>query len=305
MQIDDVRQVVIVGAGTMGQQIGFQCAGHGFEVKLYDSSPAALKSARARIEAYAEGLVGAGVIGADVRDAALSRIAATSEPAAAAAEADLLSEAIPEDPKLKGRVLAEFHAVCPARTIFMTNTSTLLPSQFAKAAGRPERLLALHFHLPVWTTNLVDVMPHKGTLPEVTALVVQFARRIGQVPIELHREHNGYVFNAMYTALNREAITMAERGVASVEDIDRSWMHVTRTQVGPFGALDAVGIDTAWKITDYWARRLIWIRQLRRNARFLKAYVDRGEVGVKSGKGFYSYPDPAYAQPDFIDGKQT
>jgi 3-hydroxybutyryl-CoA dehydrogenase len=302
MQIDDVHRVVIVGAGTMGQQIGFQCAGHGFDVMLYDNSPAALRSARERIEAYAGELVGAGVIGAEVRDAALGRIEATTEPSAAAAEADLISEAIPEDPKLKGRVLAEFNAVCPSRTIFVTNTSTLLPSQFAKASGRPERLLALHFHLPVWTTNLADVMPHQDTLPEVTALVVAFARRIGQVPIELHREHHGYVFNAMYTALNREAITMAERGVASVEDIDRSWMHVIKTPVGPFGALDAVGIDTAWKITDYWARRLVWVPQLRRNARFLKAYVDRGEVGVKSGKGFYSYPNPAYAQPDFIEG---
>ena len=301
MQIDDVRRVAIVGAGTMGRQIGFQCAGHGVEVMLYDVSSAAVGSARQRIEAYAQELVAGEAITAEVRDAALARITATSEPSAAAADADLLSEAIPEDPKLKGRVLAEFNALCPPRTIFMTNTSTLLPSQFAKASGRPERLLALHFHLPVWTTNLVDVMPHKDTLPEVTALVVQFARRIGQVPIELHREHHGYVFNAMYTALNREAITMAEQGVASVEDIDRAWMHVTKAPVGPFGALDAVGIDTAWKITDYWARRLLWMPQLRRNARFLKAYVDRGEVGVKTGKGFYGYPNPAYAEPDFID----
>ena len=301
MQIDDVRRVTIVGAGTMGRQIGFQCAGHGVEVMLYDVSSAAVGSARQRIEAYAQELVAGEAITAEVRDAALARITATSEPSAAAADADLLSEAIPEDPKLKGRVLAEFNALCPPRTIFMTNTSTLLPSQFAKASGRPERLLALHFHLPVWTTHLVDVMPHKDTRPEVTALVVQFARRIGQVPIELHREHHGYVFNAMYTALNREAITMAEQGVASVEDIDRAWMHVTKAPVGPFGALDAVGIDTAWKITDYWARRLLWMPQLRRNARFLKAYVDRGEVGVKTGKGFYGYPNPAYAEPDFID----
>lgn len=302
MQIDEVRKVLIVGAGTMGQQIGFQCAGHGFDVVLHDSSSAALESARARIDSYAQELFDSGAITAELRDTALGKISATTDPAAAAADADVVSEAIPEDPKLKGRVLAQFNALCPARTIFMTNTSTLLPSQFAKASGRPDRVIALHFHLPVWTTNLADVMPHQGTAPEVTALVIQFARRIGQIPIELHREHHGYVFNAMYTAMNREAITMAERGVASIQDIDRAWMHVTKTPVGPFGALDAVGIDTAWKITDYWARKLIWIRQLRRNARFLKAYVDRGELGVKTGRGFYSYPDPAYAQPSFIEG---
>jgi 3-hydroxybutyryl-CoA dehydrogenase len=301
MQIDDVRRVVIVGAGTMGQQIAFQCAGHGFDVVLYDVAPAALEAAQQRLAAYAEQLVTGGVITADMRDSAQARITTASSPSTAATEADLISEAVPEDPKLKGRVLAEFNALCPPRTIFMTNTSTLLPSQFAQATGRPDRLLALHFHLPVWTNNVADVMPHKGTRREVTELAVAFARRIGQIPIELRREHNGYVFNAMYTAMNREAITMAEQGIASIEDIDRAWMGVTKSPVGPFGALDAVGIDTAWMITDYWARRLFFVRQLRRNAKWLKAYVDRGELGVKSGKGFYSYPDPAYTRPDFIE----
>ena len=302
MQIDEVRRVVIVGSGTMGQQIGFQCAGHGFDVVLYDIVPAALESARGRIEAYAEGLVAGGVITAEVRDSAWARISMTTERSVAAADADLISEAVLEDPKLKGRVLAEFDALCPPRTIFATNTSTLLPSQFAKATGRPDRVIALHFHLPVWVNNLADVMAHKGTAPEVTELVREFARRIGQVPIVLRREHNGYVFNAMYTALNREAITMAEQDVASIEDIDRAWMHVTKSPYGPFGALDAVGLDTAWKISDYWARQLSLDRQLRRNANFLKGYVERGELGVKSGKGFYSYPDPAFARPGFAEG---
>jgi len=224
----------------------------------------------------------------------------TTEIAVASNDADLLSEAVPEDPALKGRVLAEFDAVCPPRTIFMTNTSTLLPSQFAEASGRPRQLLALHFHLPVWINNLADVMPHPGTEPEVTELVMAFARRIGQVPIELQREYNGYVFNSMYAALNRAAITLAQQEVASIEDIDRAWMHVTKAPVGPLGALDAVGLDTAWTITDYWAREL-GDEQLEANAAFLKAYVDRGDVGVKAGRGFYSYPDPAYARPDFID----
>jgi 3-hydroxybutyryl-CoA dehydrogenase len=284
----------------MGQQIAFQCAGHGFEVVLHDVSEAALESARARLDAYAQGLVDAGTISTELRDAARAGITSATDPSEAAAKADLVSEAVPEDPELKGRVLAQFNELCPPRTVFMTNTSTLLPSQFAKASGRPDRVIALHFHLPVWTNNLADVMPHKGTAPEVIALVVAFARAIGQVPIELRKEHNGYVFNSMYSALNRAAITLAQQGVASIEDIDRSWMYITRAPVGPLGALDAVGLDTVWTITDYWAREL-GDEQLRANAAFLKAYVDRGEVGIKTGKGFYSYPDPAYARPDFIE----
>jgi 3-hydroxybutyryl-CoA dehydrogenase len=147
-------------------------------------------------------------------------------------------------------------------------------------------------------------MPHPGTAPEVTQLVIAFARRIGQVPIELRREHNGYVFNSMYGALNGAAIALAREGVASIEDIDRSWMHITKTPVGPLGALDAVGLDTAWMITDYWARRL-GDAQLRANAAFLREYTDRGELGVKTGRGFYTYPDPAYAQPGFIESPDS
>jgi 3-hydroxybutyryl-CoA dehydrogenase len=300
MSLDEVRRVTVVGAGTMGQQIAFQSAGHGYDVVIHDVEPSALDAASARIDAYAEGLEADGLITSELRATARARITVTSDVEAAGRECDLLSEAVPEDPDLKGRVLREWDAVCPTRTIFMTNTSTLLPSQFAKRSGRPDRLLALHFHLPVWVNTLVDVMPHPGTASEVTRLVVAFARSIGQVPIELQREHNGYVFNSMYGALNTAAIALAEQGVASIEDIDRSWMHIWKTPVGPLGALDAVGLDTVWTITDYWAREL-GDAQLRANARFLKAYVDRGDLGVKAGRGFYTYPNPAYAQPGFVE----
>src|SRR6516165_7125930 len=300
MQIEDVRRVAVAGAGTMGQQIGFQCAGHGYDVVIHDIDPAALEGARARIDAYAANLESGGLITSEQRAGAQARITLTSDLGEAARDADLLSEAVYEDPDVKARVFAEWDAACPPRTIFLTNTSMLLPSQFAKASGRAERLLALHFHLPVWVNNLADVMPHPRTAPEVTKLVLAFARRIGQVPLELRREYNGYVFNSMYSALNRAAITLAEQGVASIEDIDRAWMHVTRAPVGPLGALDAVGLDTTWIITDYWARELD-DEQLRANAAFLKAYVDRGDLGRKTGRGFYTYPDPAYARPGFIE----
>jgi 3-hydroxybutyryl-CoA dehydrogenase len=259
-----------------------------------------LEAADSRIDAYGGELETGGLISGEQRASARARMTLTSDPRSAARDADVLSEAVPEDPALKARVFAEFNALCPARTIFLSNTSTLVPSQFAEASGRADRLLALHFHLPVWINNLADVMPHPGTAPKVTQLVVAFARRIGQIPIELRREYHGYVFNSMYSALNRAAISLAQQRVASIEDIDRAWMHITKAPVGPLGALDAVGLDTVWTITDYWAR-VLKDEQLRANAAFLKAYVDRGDLGVKSGRGFYTYPDPAYTRPGFID----
>jgi 3-hydroxybutyryl-CoA dehydrogenase len=300
MRIDDVRRVLVLGGGTMGLQIGLQAAAHGYDVVLYDSEPAAVDGARRRLLGYGEAAVAAGAVDAGQLERALARIEPTADPAAAAVEADLLCEAVPENPGLKGRVLGQFNELCPDRTVFATNTSTLLPSMFAAATGRPDRFAALHFHLPVWSSNVVDVMPHPGTSAETTELLVAFARRIGQIPIRLRQESYGYVFNALYTAINREAITLAANGIASIEDVDRAWMGIMKMPVGPFGMLDGVGLDTAWEITDYWAGELN-DPQLRVNADFLRGYLDRGRAGVKSGAGFYQYPDPAYNAPGFLE----
>lgn len=300
MRIDDVRRVLVLGGGTMGLQIGLQAATHGYDVVLYDSEPAAVDGARHRLLGYGEAAVAAGAVDAGQLERALARIEPTADPAAAAVEADLLCEAVPENPGLKGRVLGQFNELCPDRTVFATNTSTLLPSMFAAATGRPDRFAALHFHLPVWSSNVVDVMPHPGTSAETTELLVAFARRIGQIPIRLRQESYGYVFNALYTAINREAITLAANGIASIEDVDRAWMGIMKMPVGPFGMLDGVGLDTAWEITDYWAGELN-DPQLRVNADFLRGYLDRGRAGVKSGAGFYQYPDPAYNAPGFLE----
>ena len=288
MEADDIRRVLVVGAGTMGQQIALQCAGYGFEVVMLDADPAALDRAKERLAGMAVALGGEPAFaGADLVHA-VAGITYETDPGAAATEVDLVSESVPEDPALKAKVFAELDAVCPERTVFATNTSSLLPSMYAAASGRPDRLAALHFHQPVWSANIVDVMPHPGTSPETVQLLLGFAARIGQVPIALKRESMGYVFNAMYNALNREAITLAANGVATVEDIDRAWTTIMKTPQGPFGMLDFVGIDTAWHITDFWATAT-GDPQLVTNAAWLKGYLDQGRAGVKTGKGFYDY----------------
>jgi len=297
----DIRRVLIVGSGTMGMEVGFQCALYGCEVALSDVDPAALATLGDRARAYGQEIVGAGFLDAAGLDGALARMTPVSTALEGAAHADLVVECVPEDPALKGRVFAELHPACPPRTIFATNTSSLLPSMFAEATGRPEKVVAFHFHLPVWRSNVVDVMPHAGTDPDVTETLVAFAKRIGQVPIQVARESHGYVFNAIYNAVNREAMTLVANGVASVEDVDRAWMGIFKMPVGPFGMLDEVGIDTVWHITDFWARTL-GDEQLRRNADMLRGHLDRGRLGRKSGAGFYDYPEPAYARPGFVEG---
>lgn len=293
----EINHILIIGAGTMGGQIALQCAMHGFRVSLYDNSAANLETGLARVRGYVRHLTAEGRATAAV----LERITPAIDLPAAAATADLVSESVPEDPTLKGRVFAELNALCPPHTIFTTNTSTLLPSMFAAASGRPERLIALHFHLPVWDANVVDVMPHPGTDPQVVEAVAAFARRIGQIPIVTHKEQAGYVFNTMLNALLGAALELAANGVAGVEDVDRAWMGIMKTPAGPFGIMDAVGLDTVWKITDYWAG-VTGDRKARANADFVRGYLDRGRTGQKSGRGFYDYPDPSFRQPGFVEG---
>lgn len=305
MNIEQVRRVLIIGAGTMGQQIGLQCALHGYDVVLYDVAPDALDRAIDGMRGYVAQFVAQGHLPAEAAPAVLARLTPITSPELAAQEVDIVSESVPEDPELKGRVLGQFNTLCPPRTVFTTNTSLLVPSQFAAETGRPGQFAALHFHQPVWSANVVDVMPHPGTEPATMDLLVAFARRIGQIPIVLHKEQNGYVFNTMLSAINREALTLAANDVASVEDIDRAWMGVMKMPVGPFGIMDLVGLDTVYDISDYWARQVTFMPQLRQNADFVKQYVDRGWLGIKAGRGFYTYPNPAYQQPGFVEGETT
>lgn len=300
MNAVDIKQVLIIGAGTMGGQIALQCAMHGLDVALYDVSADALARGMERVRGYASYLVAQG----RADDDALGRIRPVTDMAAAAAEADLVSESVPEDPALKGRVFAELNDLCPPRTIFTTNSSTLLPSMFAAATGRPDRFVALHFHLPVWDANVADVMPHPATAPEVVETVARFARRIGQIPIVSAKEQPGYVFNTMLNALLGAALDLAAGGVASFADVDRAWMGVMKTPTGPFGIMDAVGLDTVWKITDFWAG-VSGDPRSRARADFVKGYLERGRVGQKGGAGFYDYPDPAFRRPGFIDGETS
>ena len=284
----------------MGQQIGAQCAIHGLEVVLCDLNYDILDKAFERIKKLLKSFKASNRITQKEADAAIRRIRGTTNIGEAAVNADLVSESVPEDPDLKGKVFSQFNALCPDHTIFATNTSTLLPSMFAQGTGRPEKLVAIHFH-DVRATDIVDVMAHAGTSEETLNVAIEFAIKIGQVPVVLRKESPGYIFNSMLTALFEAAQTLAANGVTSIEEIDRAWMGVLHTPLGPFGLMDSIGIDTVWKAKEYWANKLN-DAQNKKNAKFLKEYIDKGHLGQKSGQGFYSYPKPAYRNPGFVKG---
>jgi 3-hydroxybutyryl-CoA dehydrogenase len=301
VKIQDINRILIVGAGTMGQQIGLLCALNKYDVVMYDISKGILEKALERIKKNASRMVKFKQYSKNEAGDALLRIVITVNAKKAAEDVDLISESVPEDPGLKGKIFARFNRLCKPETIFTTNTSSLIPSMFARESGRPENLCALHFH-DVAISKIVDVMPHSGTSSQTIELVKGFAENIGQIPIVLKKEHHGYVFNNMLMALLESSLSLASKGIASVEDIDRSWMGVMHTMVGPFGIMDSVGLETVWKITDYWAEKRD-DDQARANAGFLKKFVNEGKVGIKSNQGFYKYPDPAFMQPYFLTDK--
>jgi 3-hydroxybutyryl-CoA dehydrogenase len=300
MKVEDIRKVLILGGGHMGQQIGFTCAIAGYDVAIYDISDEVLQGSLKSIAKLASIFVTQKRITQEEADRALARITVTTSDVDAAKDADIISESVPENPELKKKIFSRFNELCPERTIFTTNTSSLLPSMFADGTGRPGKLCALHFH-DVRATNIVDVMPHPGTDAGVAELVAEFARKIGQVPIVMHKESVGFVFNFMLMTWFESALILAANGVASVEDIDRSWMGVLRAPMGPFAVMDQVGLKTVHTITDFWAQKTRKPQSLK-NAEFLKQYVDAGKLGAKTKQGFYTYPNPLFFQPGFIEG---
>lgn len=301
MNVDDIRKILVVGTGTMGQKIALQCARFGYDVVAYDAFPKSVENARVRIPALAADLVAKQQMTPEASEAALSRFCYTSRPEDGA-DADLLSESVLEDPDLKAKIFAQFNQVCKPETVFTTNTSTLLPSMYAEATGRPARFAALHFY-GVFDHQLVDVMPHPGTSPEIVELVAAFARRIKQVPLVFKREYPGYVANAIFGAMNDAAYKIAlKEKVASVEDVDRAVMLHLGMPCGPFGMADHIGLDTIWRVMESNAKISGEPDVQAMADEFKRQYIDKGWLGVKAGRGFYTYPDPAYLRPEFLGG---
>lgn len=296
----DIKKVLIVGTGTLGSQIGFQCAIHGFATTMYNPREASLEACKKVHQQLGE-TIKADLGKSDSEIAvAQENLSYTTDLVEAARDCDLVSESVPEYLEIKRQVFHDLNEICPAHTIFTTDSSTLLPSEIADATGRGERFLALHFANQIWVRNICEVMKHPGTDREVFERVVTFAKAIGMVPILLEKENRGYVLNALLVPLLSAAQSLVVNGIASPMDIDRTWVISTQAPMGPFAILDMIGLETVYNVCLHLAK-VAGDEQMQRIADYLKKhYVDKGKFGVKTGEGFYKYPDPAYAQPSFL-----
>ena len=296
----EIKNVTIAGGGVLGSQIAWQTAFMGFNVTVYDAFDKGLEACKLYHKNYAELFMNSrGVNQTDI-DRTVSRLNYTTDLGKAVKDADLISESVPENVEIKKKFYSELASVAPAKTIFTTNSSTTLPSEYAKDTGRPQKFLALHFANGIWDANVGEVMGHPGTDPAVFNRVVEFAREIGMVPIPIHKEQNGYVLNSLLVPLLNAAGNLYMNGVADFESIDKTWMISTGVKVGPFGIMDIIGMQTMYNIDKLWGEKLGDQTMLQRAENIKKNFIDKGKMGLSSGEGFYKYPNPRYQDPDFL-----
>jgi 3-hydroxybutyryl-CoA dehydrogenase len=297
-------RITTAGAGTMGSQVAWQMAFHGKHVTVYDAIPAGLEKGKAFHREYAEHFVKQRGATREQIDDTVARLTYTTDLAAAVRDADLISESVPESIPIKESFWREASRYAPARTVFTTNTSTLAPSALAGFVDRPQKFLALHFAIGVWDSNIGEVMGHPGTDPDVFERLLAFAGEIGLIPIPIRKEQNGYIINSLIVPWCTAALDLLVRGVSDFQSIDRTWMISLQSGMGPCGMMDRMGLGVVHHVAKLIGETTPNTRALE-SARYLEEhFIQKGRLGVATGQGFYSYPDPAFAQTGFIGPHQ-
>ncbi len=287
------RIVAIIGAGTMGRRIAYGCAVRGVRARLHDVSEAALAGAMEDVRALLEAADGGDGPGAP-GGVALVEVCRDLEECVR--EADWVIETVPEDLALKRAVLGQVGAATPPDAFIASNTSSLPGSWLAESTGRPGRFTNMNFGPP--DDLKVEVMGHSGTDPATTDAAKRFLRGLGLVPIVARREIQGYPTNRIWRAVKKESLHLIAGGYLTAEEIDRAWMLDWGTPIGPCGLMDVVGLDVVRAIENVYYE--VSGDPSDRPPDFLDRMVERGELGVKSGKGFYTYPSPAFEREGWL-----
>jgi 3-hydroxybutyryl-CoA dehydrogenase len=301
-QMPQIENITVLGSGVLGGQIAWHSAVKGKSVSVLDISEGTLNKCRAAHDHYAGIYIqDCGLSNEDI-EAARSRLSYTTDNAAAVSQTDLVIEAVPEIPEIKRQAYAALAPLLPPHALIATNSSTLLPGDFAEATGRPEKYCALHFANLIWMMNIVEVMAHPGTSLETLNSATQFGIEIGMRPIPVQKEQNGYVVNTWFVALLNASQTLVTNGVSTHEDVDRSFLICNRgTSMGPMALLDVVGMETAFNILQHWGNENSDAQMLK-NAQYIKTrFIDKGLLGLHAGEGYYRYPDPSYQREGFLD----
>ena len=310
----DVKNVTVAGGGVLGSQIALQSAYKGFNTTMWLRSEGSIERTKPKLErlrgiykttleamktdpqAYCRGLAPSPEMPPEDIDAlikqvdvAFDSITLTTDLAEAFGSADLVIEAIAEVIDEKEAFYTSIKDLLSEEAIICTNSSTLLPSAMMSFTGREDKFLALHFANNIWKNNTAEVMGTAETSPESYQTVVDFAKAIGMIPLELKKEQPGYLLNSMLVPFLNAAEALLANDVADVETIDKAWMLGTGAPLGPFRILDIVGLNTAYNIVAASPAAQDPNSVAARIAQMLKQRIDEGKTGINAGAGFYTY----------------
>jgi 3-hydroxybutyryl-CoA dehydrogenase len=280
------RRVAVIGAGLMGSGIAQVAAVNGWDVVLRDVTDEALDRARVAVEKSTAKLVAKGSLADSDRDTALGRITTTTD-LAAAADADLVVEAVFEQVEVKREVFAELDRICREDAVLASNTSAIPITNIAAATGRPESVVGTHFFSPVPLMKLCELVRGRHTSDQALAAAQEFAESVGKTCVVVNRDVAGFVTTRLITAFVMEAVRLYESGVASAEDIDTACKLGFGHAMGPLATTDLTGVDilrhASMNIYDETADPKFFPPET------LTRMVAAGDIGRKSGRGFYTY----------------
>ena len=295
MNAQDIKTVGVIGAGLMGHGIALQFATAGFDVWLNDVSDDRLQQGMASFHTNLATLQSVGLVNDRAAASSPTRVRTTTSLEEAVADVGFVVEAVFEDLDLKRRVFAQLDELSPAHAVLASNTSSFTPSQIAPATGRPDRVVVANWWNPPYLLPLVEVVKGPATSDETIETTRSLLEAAGKTPVVLHKESLGFIGNRMQFALLREAVAIVEQGIASAEDVDKvvkSSFGRRLAVAGPFEVFDVAGWDTILAIAE---QLFPDIESSSETPPLLADMVARGELGVKSGKGFYSWDEASVA----------
>jgi 3-hydroxybutyryl-CoA dehydrogenase len=282
---DEIVTVGVLGCGLMGSGIAEVSARSGYQTLVLEADESVLAAGMKKIQSSLGRAVERKRLGAEEAQQITGRLSGTTR-VGDLAPADIVIEAVVEELELKNRLFAELDRVCARPTIFASNTSSLTIAAMAAATERPDRFVGLHFFNPVPVMKLVEVVRTVQTSDETFDRAFAFAKSLGKEPIAC-KDSSGFVVNLLLVPYILGAIRAVERGVASIEDIDKGMMLGCGHPMGPLTLLDFVGLDTTYRIAEIMFQE--YKDPLYAAPPLLKRMVLAGFLGKKSGRGFYDY----------------
>ncbi|MCE2816120.1 MAG: 3-hydroxyacyl-CoA dehydrogenase NAD-binding domain-containing protein [Cryomorphaceae bacterium] len=281
-----MKHCTVLGAGTMGNGIAHVFATSGWNVSLFDISAPALERALSTISKNLERQVAKGLLSAEEAAASVARIRTFTELAPAVATSSLVVEAATENVDIKLKLFTQLDELCGPDAILASNTSSIAIGRIAAATKRPEKVIGMHFMNPVPVMKLVEIIRGYKTSDETAASVVATSRELGKIPVECN-DYPGFVANRILMPMINEAIEALQTGVGSVESIDSIMKLGMAHPMGPLQLADFIGLDVCLSILRVLQEGLGQPKYAPNP--LLVAMVTAGDLGVKSGRGFYDY----------------